>query len=172
SHYYDYTSNGWSWDHYPTTRFASEYGFQSFPSYQTLLPVFSEEDMQIDSDMMEHRQHHPNGQAELDLQLSMHFDYDQNNVTFSYYLYLTQLRVTIVNDSPEDLSFNEEQPKKIEINLRKFSGENSSNLFSFELTSSVPSQSAFEAVSVDLINDLQFESICSPGSQSGDPYQN
>ncbi|KAB7504297.1 hypothetical protein Anas_06505 [Armadillidium nasatum] len=34
------------------------------------------------------------------------------------------------------------------------------------------SQSAYEAISVDLINDLQFESICSSGSQSGDPYQN
>ncbi|KAL7630337.1 UNVERIFIED_CONTAM: hypothetical protein RMT77_019512 [Armadillidium vulgare] len=251
THFYDYSSNGWSWEHYPTTRFASEYGFQSFPSYQTLLPVFSEEDMQIGSPMMEHRQHHPNGQAELDQQLSMHFDYNQSNATFNYYLYLTQihqamaiktetefyrrirdtlyldgtgltmgalywqlndvwqgpswasleyggrwkilhnfaknffsplavvpwiqdgiLRITIVNDSPDDLSFNEEQPKKIEINLRKISGENSSNLFSYELTSSVVSQSAYEAVSVDLINDLQFESICSSGSQSGDPYQN
>ncbi|RXG60747.1 hypothetical protein Avbf_14014, partial [Armadillidium vulgare] len=84
------------------------------------------------------------------------------------------LRVTIVNDSPEDLSFNEEQPKKIEINLRKFSGENSSNLFSFDVADPVVSISSqpYEAVSVDLINDLQFESICSQGSQSGDPYQN
>ncbi|MCL4132949.1 UNVERIFIED_CONTAM: hypothetical protein GTU68_031341 [Idotea baltica] len=90
-HYYNYDDNAWNYEQYPATRFASEYGFQSFPSYQSLVPVFSAEDFSINSAMMSHRQHHPGGNTELGLQLKAHFVYDENTTSFTDYLYLCQL---------------------------------------------------------------------------------
>ena len=46
---------------YRVPRMASEYGLQSLPSYETLAKVYAEEDMDLCSDMSEHRQHHPLG---------------------------------------------------------------------------------------------------------------
>lgn len=37
-------------------RFVAEYGYQSFPNYETLLKVMTEEDMNLDSDVMKNRQ--------------------------------------------------------------------------------------------------------------------
>lgn len=39
THFYDYSSDCWNWTVYPKTRFASEYGFQSWPSFSTLEKV-------------------------------------------------------------------------------------------------------------------------------------
>lgn len=39
THFYDYNSDCWNWTVYPKTRFASEYGFQSWPSFSTIEKV-------------------------------------------------------------------------------------------------------------------------------------
>lgn len=39
THYYNYLSDCWDWTTYPRARFASEYGFQSWPSFSTLAQV-------------------------------------------------------------------------------------------------------------------------------------
>ncbi|NXY48253.1 MANBA mannosidase, partial [Ceuthmochares aereus] len=39
THFYDYSSDCWNWTVYPKTRFASEYGFQSWPSFSTIEKV-------------------------------------------------------------------------------------------------------------------------------------
>ncbi|KAG7277116.1 hypothetical protein CRUP_031329, partial [Coryphaenoides rupestris] len=39
THYYSYTHDCWDWTAFPRTRFASEYGFQSWPSFSTLQKV-------------------------------------------------------------------------------------------------------------------------------------
>lgn len=39
THFYSYTLDCWDWTSFPRTRFASEYGFQSWPSFSTLQPV-------------------------------------------------------------------------------------------------------------------------------------
>ena len=52
-------------------RFASEYGFQSFPSLLTLETVSEEEDWAPHSELMEHRQHHPHGTEQLDEQMKV-----------------------------------------------------------------------------------------------------
>ncbi|KAJ3613145.1 hypothetical protein NHX12_019397 [Muraenolepis orangiensis] len=39
THYYNYTHDCWDWTQFPRTRFASEYGFQSWPSFSTLQKV-------------------------------------------------------------------------------------------------------------------------------------
>ena len=38
-HFYNYRDDSWDWRLFPRTRFASEYGFQSWPSPETLLTV-------------------------------------------------------------------------------------------------------------------------------------
>lgn len=38
-HFYSYILDCWDWRTFPRTRFASEYGFQSWPSFSTLQPV-------------------------------------------------------------------------------------------------------------------------------------
>lgn len=39
THYYSYYNDCWDWTAFPRTRFASEYGFQSWPSLSTLSKV-------------------------------------------------------------------------------------------------------------------------------------
>jgi len=39
THFYDYSNDCWNWTVYPKTRFASEYGFQSWPSFSTIEKV-------------------------------------------------------------------------------------------------------------------------------------
>lgn len=39
THFYDYNNDCWNWTVYPKTRFASEYGFQSWPSFSTIEKV-------------------------------------------------------------------------------------------------------------------------------------
>ena len=46
-------------------RFASEFGYQSFPSFLTLEPVSIKEDWEFNSKFMIHRQHHPDGQSQM-----------------------------------------------------------------------------------------------------------
>ena len=41
-HFYNYEINGWEPENFPVSRMVSEYGFQSWPSYTTLLPVIDE----------------------------------------------------------------------------------------------------------------------------------
>ncbi|KAK8727944.1 hypothetical protein OTU49_009522 [Cherax quadricarinatus] len=43
-HFYDYLSDAWTGKSTPRTRFASEYGFQSWPSFKTLKEATTEED--------------------------------------------------------------------------------------------------------------------------------
>ncbi|KAK2563424.1 Beta-mannosidase, partial [Acropora cervicornis] len=60
-HFYDYKMDCWNLTGYPKPRFASEYGFQSYPSFETLAKVSLPEDWSYNSAFMNHRQHHGNG---------------------------------------------------------------------------------------------------------------
>ena len=51
----------WNVSGYPKPRFASEYGFQSYPSFETLAEVSVQDDWTYDSAFMDHRQHHGDG---------------------------------------------------------------------------------------------------------------
>ncbi len=58
-HYYNYGSTSWDWTIYPSAKFASEYGFQSYPSLQTLSKAIDLKDMTYPlSTAMIHRQYH------------------------------------------------------------------------------------------------------------------
>lgn len=69
---------------YPQPRFASEYGFQSYPSirsWQTVIDVNDNFD-----ELLRHRQHHPLGNAPIDLLLAMNVGQIGNRWDLKIYL--------------------------------------------------------------------------------------
>ncbi|XP_071518436.1 beta-mannosidase isoform X2 [Panulirus ornatus] len=97
-HYYNYLADAWHTTFTPRTRFASEYGFQSWPSFRLMKEVTTEEDWNRDSVMMYHRQHHPGGQEELALQIGLHMHMppqDGSLLSYQHYLYLGQIHQAV-----------------------------------------------------------------------------
>ncbi len=78
-HYYNYKDNCMDIGHYPVPRFASEYGFQSFPSYQSLLEAIPSLNSQyFNSSALLHRQHHTDGNGQMTQQMEFHFNLPQD----------------------------------------------------------------------------------------------
>ena len=94
-HHYDYNSVCTDVSKFPRPRFASEYGYQSYPSLYTLHDVINDSsDLDNDSPLMLHRQHHPNGNPQLEAQVGMHFLLPNNTdkaARFGNFVYLTQI---------------------------------------------------------------------------------
>ena len=82
-HFYNYDLLCTDVTQYPTPRFASEYGFQSFPSIQTWQPVSLPDDWTYDSDLMNHRQHHADGTTQLINEVSV-----SNNPSLSFIIFV------------------------------------------------------------------------------------
>lgn len=97
-HHYDYLSNSFDWTNYPSTRFASEYGFQSYPSFNALTSISTPNDWKfpITSNIL-HRQHRMTGEVEMKLQIKMHFhDIEAGGADkLKNYLYISQLTQAI-----------------------------------------------------------------------------
>ncbi|XP_062492706.1 beta-mannosidase isoform X2 [Pezoporus occidentalis] len=94
THFYDYSIDCWNWAAYPKTRFASEYGFQSWPSFSTIKKVSSTEDWSYTSNFSFHRQHHENGNDQMLQQIGYHFKLPQSIdpiKKFKDTIYLTQV---------------------------------------------------------------------------------
>ncbi|XP_069017064.1 beta-mannosidase [Embiotoca jacksoni] len=94
THFYSYTLDCWDWRTFPRTRFASEYGFQSWPSFSTLQPVSIPEDWSYDSNFTSHRQHHADGNQQMLLQAGLHFNLPNSTdplKRFTDTLYITQV---------------------------------------------------------------------------------
>lgn len=66
-HFYNYIFDSWDSNVYPITRFASEYGYQAFPSINTMLKVANMSDLVIGGTFIDHIQHHPLGNLEMPL---------------------------------------------------------------------------------------------------------
>ncbi|XP_078487709.1 beta-mannosidase [Ciona intestinalis] len=93
-HYYNYNDDCLDWTKFPKTRFASEYGFQSWPSFEAVQRVSEANDWTITSDWSEHRNHHGDGNKQMLSQIMMHFQIpDSANTTqdFINTIYLTQI---------------------------------------------------------------------------------
>ncbi|KAI6651994.1 Beta-mannosidase [Oopsacas minuta] len=94
-HRYDYNSLCTDISKYPRPRFISEFGFQSYPSMLSLQNVINDvSDLDNKSPFMLHRQHHPNGNAQLETQIQMHFILPENTnriTRFSNFIFLTQI---------------------------------------------------------------------------------
>lgn len=93
-HYYNYLADAWNPNNYPTTRFASEYGFQSFPSLNTLSKVSIPSDLSMQSQFIDHRQHHPGGNNELRIEILQHLqlrNYATPEEEFRTFIYFAQI---------------------------------------------------------------------------------
>lgn len=73
AHFYNYAMDCWNVSDYPKPRFASEYGFQSYPSFETLAQVSVEKDWTYNSAFMDHRQHHADGNQQMLSQAKKHY---------------------------------------------------------------------------------------------------
>ncbi|XP_037603311.1 beta-mannosidase isoform X1 [Sebastes umbrosus] len=94
THFYSYLSDCWDWTTFPRTRFASEYGFQSWPSFSTLQPVSIKEDWSYNSNFTSHRQHHESGNQQMLQQAALHFNLPNSTdplKRFTDTLYITQV---------------------------------------------------------------------------------
>uniref|UniRef100_A0A8D0H224 Beta-mannosidase n=1 Tax=Sphenodon punctatus TaxID=8508 RepID=A0A8D0H224_SPHPU len=94
THFYNYLSDCWNWTGYPKTRFASEYGFQSWPSFSTLVKVSAAEDWSYTSNFSLHLQHHEAGNDQMLHQAGLHFKLPQSTdplKKFKDTIYLTQV---------------------------------------------------------------------------------
>ncbi|XP_047201012.1 beta-mannosidase [Girardinichthys multiradiatus] len=93
-HFYSYVLDCWDWKTFPRTRFASEYGFQSWPSFSTLQSVSVQEDWSYSSDFTSHRQHHEDGNQQMLQQAALHFVLPNSTdplKRFTDSLYITQI---------------------------------------------------------------------------------
>nr|CAD7442486.1 unnamed protein product [Timema bartmani] len=95
THYYNYLADGWNANVYSMSRFASEYGFQSLPSFSTLHSVMNTKwDLGTTSNWSIHRQHHLGGYMEMKMQISRHMHYPEDDSTssgFQRLCYLSQV---------------------------------------------------------------------------------
>lgn len=95
-HHYDYLADSFEWTNFPPTRFASEYGFQSYPSFNALRSISTPNDWKYPlTPNILHRQHRLTGEAEMKLQIKMHFNELESGgieklKTFLYVSQLTQ----------------------------------------------------------------------------------
>ncbi|KAG8191625.1 hypothetical protein JTE90_012342 [Oedothorax gibbosus] len=73
-HFYTYFGEEWNPETYPRARFVSEYGFQSYPSFQSLSNVTHPQDWDYPlNSHMKHRQHHMFGDIEIERMIASHF---------------------------------------------------------------------------------------------------
>lgn len=95
-HFYDYTGNCWDDRIYPWARFASEFGFQSWPSLATMESAFPLAERGWNSPLMAWRQHHPQGRAQIEAFIDRHFAMPNVSTSdpsqhFGSMLWMTQL---------------------------------------------------------------------------------
>ena len=80
---------------FPRSRFISEFGFQSFPSFITWRPISEPSDWQYRGNLSLFRQHHDGGQDQMEAQIRRHFLFpNATNATqlFDDTLYMTQVQ--------------------------------------------------------------------------------
>ncbi|KAI5108220.1 beta-mannosidase precursor, partial [Silurus meridionalis] len=93
-HFYSYLTDCWDWRTFPRARFASEYGFQSWPSLSTLSKVSVSTDQDFSSEFSKHRQHHEFGNQQMLQQAMLHYILPNNTDLGRRYrdtIYITQV---------------------------------------------------------------------------------
>ena len=85
-HFYAYDCDCEDPEAFPPSRFVSEFGFQSWPSFLSVRDVSVPEDWSVDSEWMAFRQRHEDGNKQIKQQMSRHFDVPRD---FDQFLYLS-----------------------------------------------------------------------------------
>lgn len=90
-HYWSVWHEGKPFDSYYTVspRFASEFGYQSFPSMDTIRGYASESDMNVTSPVMEHHQRSPSGNSRITEMFTRYFRLPEG---FENHVYLSQVQ--------------------------------------------------------------------------------
>ncbi|KAK7109882.1 beta-mannosidase-like [Littorina saxatilis] len=95
THFYDYVSDLWVPDKLPVPRFVTEFGLQAWCHYDTLVSVFEQADMAYNSSQAVHRNHHPDGVSQIELQIARHLNFPSTSTPeperFGRVIYLTQI---------------------------------------------------------------------------------
>lgn len=97
-HHYDYMADSFDWTSFPSTRFASEYGYQSYPSFNALSSVTTPNDWKYPlTQNIVHRQHRMTGELEIKHQIRLHFkELEAGGLNqFKTFLYASQLTQAI-----------------------------------------------------------------------------
>ncbi|CAL8468004.1 g7542 [Coccomyxa elongata] len=98
-HYYNYGGDCLDPRVYPRSKFVSEFGFQSYPSFSVLKQVTAPEDWSYTSAMMNYRNRHDNGNPQLIAQIARQFNVPAATAPpggnqafqFNQFIYLTQV---------------------------------------------------------------------------------
>ncbi|XP_064649929.1 beta-mannosidase-like [Lineus longissimus] len=93
-HFYTYSGNLWDWRRFPKPKFCSEYGIQSYPSFEVLKQVSQPEDWYFNSTFIADRQHHCGGDKQLFdmVKAVMHLPNSTDHIKlFSDLLYVFQI---------------------------------------------------------------------------------
>ena len=93
-HYYNYTANCWDVDVFPKARFASEYGYQSYPSFEAIQNISIPEDLKWNSTLMFYRQHHQSGNQQIENMIKQNFKLPVLKDDLSYFkrmIYMSQI---------------------------------------------------------------------------------
>ena len=94
THWYIYDADCANVTQFPRARFVSEFGFQSFPSFITWRSISESGDWSYNSDLSLFRQHHDDGQEQMEGQVRRYFDWpNATDATklFDDTIYATQL---------------------------------------------------------------------------------
>jgi beta-mannosidase len=94
-HYYSNNKDSFDVDIYPVPRFSSEYGYQSMPCVSSWLTATDNlTDLNINSDLMNHRQHHPDGNDPLKklTEFQLELPSEDNEFYDEAFIYYTQVR--------------------------------------------------------------------------------
>ena len=101
-HFYDYNSDCEDYTIFPEAKFVSEFGYQAHASYLAYQPVTLPEDRHKDSEFLQYRQRHENGNEQIEAMISKHFtlpvscgsEIEESKPlgTFDQYLYLNGIQ--------------------------------------------------------------------------------
>eukprot|EP01084_Bolivina_argentea_P281133 480969_1 len=93
-HSYNYGMDCWDYTQFGRSRFMSEFGLQSWPSFSTMSLYLPESEWSFMSNLMVNRNHHSNGQNQMLNLIQMHYNLPPKSLPqakqFEYMLYLTQ----------------------------------------------------------------------------------
>ncbi|XP_039281656.1 beta-mannosidase [Nilaparvata lugens] len=89
-HVYNYLADNWDITNVGPTRFSSEYGIQSLPSYTTLKQVIPEHDLIPFSKLINSRQHHRAGYVQIEEEINMNLP-NFNRSDIHQWIYFSQI---------------------------------------------------------------------------------
>lgn len=95
-HFYDYSSNCLEWGTFPPTRFASEFGYQSWALVSSVENITAQSDRLINSKWFEQRNHHQDGNQQIANMIQTIFGEqswinEENEKAFGDFVYLSQV---------------------------------------------------------------------------------